>query len=208
MKDLLLKHAGDDIASGIIHGVFLALALFFLILVLLYPLPDADRQTALLIFLCGNILFFIISILHHGLSKTRAWRVFLVLDQSSFFLIQFCFAVPFVLYKQGPWNWGILAALALLSLLGILYQIFLTAQQHLLPIILHVFFFWLFFSSWPLFNPVFSVKQILFFWGGLALTAIGIPFLVKQKVASFHSLWHFFFALTFTAFFAAFYFIS
>ena len=121
---------GEEIANAITHGVgaFLALACFVVAVAFAAVRGDAWRIVSVSIYGLMMFVLYLSSTLYHATVSPRAKAVLNHIDHSSIYLMiagcytPFCL-VPLRQYSPG-WGWGILGAIWVLALLGVVFQCF------------------------------------------------------------------------------------
>src|SRR4029079_7627907 len=113
----------EELASSIIHGVGLILALVGLVGLTGYALHHRERGTAadvvgVSVFGVPLILLYTTSTLYHSIPHPRAKAVLRVLDHSAIYLL--IAGTPYCLVTlRGSWGWSLLALIWTSALVGI-----------------------------------------------------------------------------------------
>jgi hemolysin III len=139
------------------------------------------------------VLLYATSTLYHSLSRTRARRVFRVLDHSAIFLLIAGTYTPFTLVNlRGPWGWALLGTVWGLAILGIATKAVFGTRWPILSTVIYIVMGW---------TALVAVKPLLanipptgIGWivaGGIAYTA-GVAFFAWEKLRYSHAIWHVF----------------
>jgi hemolysin III len=186
---------GEEIANSISHGIgFLAAVAASPVLV--FSSVQRDNPAGIVgasVFAFTMVLLYITSTLYHTLARSKAKRVFQILDHGAIFLLIAGTYTPFTLgVLRGAWGWTLfglvwgiaVVGVVLKSIGGVRYQRLSTILYLAMGwlIIIAVKPLWLYIPSWGL------------FWllaGGAAYTA-GVGFYAARQMRYAHFVWHLF----------------
>ena len=186
---------GEEIANSASHGLgFLATVAAFPVLVVAAPQRgDAAGIVGASVFATTMVLLYLASTLFHALPRSRAKRVFQILDHSAIYLLIAGTYTPFtlgVLRGSLGWTlfglvWGLAVAGTALKALGGVRFTTLSTWTYLAMgwiVLIAAESVWTRMPGWGL------------FWliaGGLAYTA-GAVFFMAERIRYFHFVWHLF----------------
>ncbi|HUD43986.1 MAG TPA: hemolysin III family protein [Patescibacteria group bacterium] len=192
MKNKLLL---EEILSSITHGIGVVLSTVGLVILLVI----ANRQHNLWeiigfsIFGISLILMFLMSTLFHSLSFTKAKKVFLVLDQSSIFLLIAGTYTPIALIVLRGWiGWVLLCVVWSIAIVGIVLKAVFMDKFKIVLVVLYLLLGW---AGLIVIRPLFmhlSLSQIyLLILGGLFYSS-GVIFYAWKRLPFNHAIWHLF----------------
>ena len=186
---------GEEIANSVSHGLgFLAtLAAFPVLVIAAHQRGDPVGIAAASVFATTMVLLYFTSTLFHALPRSRAKRVFQILDHSAIYFLIAGTYTPFTLgVLRGDWGWTLfglvwglaVAGTALKALGGVRYTSAST---------------WLYLAmGWLILIAARTVWTLMpgwgLFWlvaGGAAYTA-GALFFMAERIRYFHFVWHLF----------------
>ena len=185
---------GDILANSITHGVGAVAAVAGAI----YLIVASTHGTAWVVlstaaFASTLILVYLSSTLYHALVRTRARRVFQVIDHCAIYLLIAGTYTPFALVPlRGPVGWTLLAAVWTLAIGGVIFKSLAVERFAVLSTILYLAQGWLaIFAMRSLFHAVGSSGVLWLLGGGLAYT-LGVVFFALDRLPYFHAAWHLF----------------
>jgi len=197
---------GEEIANSLIHGVGVFAALVaapFLVLA-------AGRRGGLAaivgasVFAGTVVILYMASTLYHALPRTKAKRVFRVIDHSAIFLLIAGTYTPFTLgVLRGAWGWTLFGVVWGLAVLGIVLKSVGGIQYPRLSTTLYVGMGWsALIAIRPLWLHVPVAGWLWLIAGGLAYTT-GIAFYAAERMRYGHFVWHVFVLMGTTCHFCA-----
>jgi hemolysin III len=185
---------GDILANAITHGVGAALA----IAGAAYLVMSSTRGTVWVVASCsvfaGTLVFvYICSTLYHSLVRTRARRVFRVLDHSAIYLLIAGTYTPFTLVSlRGPVGWVLFGVVWTLAIAGVVFKSLAVDRFAVASALIYLFQGWfIVFAARPLFQAVPLHGLLWLAAGGIAYT-LGILFFAFDRIRYFHAAWHLF----------------
>jgi hemolysin III len=184
---------GEEIANGITHGLGAVLSVAALVAMLVALLHASSLEVlACSVYGASLIVLYLCSTLYHALSRTRAMRVFRVLDHSSIYLLIAGTYTPFTLITlHGVWGWSLFAIIWSLAAAGIVFKCFFTGRLHVLSTVIYVLMGWLaVVAIRPLWQALSWQGLAWVLAGGLFYTVGVVFFASKWKYA--HTIWHLF----------------
>jgi len=194
IKDVKTQTLGEEIANSISHGVGAGLSVAALVLLIVKAAHTSGALGVVSASIYGSslVVLYLLSCLYHALAKTRASKVFQILDHCSIFILIVGTYTPIALcYIGGATGWVIFGVNSACMVLGIVFNAINMEKWKKISLILYVIMGWLI---------VFSIKSILTFpamalvllvMGGVLYT-VGIIFYKVKKLKYFHFIWHIF----------------
>src|SRR4029453_5876217 len=186
---------GEEIANSVSHGIGLLAALATTPFVVL---AAARRGSAVAVigasvFAGTTVVLYLASTLYHALPRSRAKRVFRVLDHSAIFLLIAGTYTPFTLgVLRGVWGLTLFGIVWGLAALGITLKSVGGIRYPRLSTMLYLGMGWLaLIAIRPLWGYVPAAGWLWLIAGGLAYTA-GIAFYAADRVRYGHFVWHLF----------------
>jgi len=190
-----LSSLGEEIANSVSHGVgFLSapVAAPFLVLASARrggPLAIAGAS----VFAGTMLMLYLASTLYHALPRSKAKRVFRIIDHSAIFLLIAGTYTPFTLgVLRGVWGWTLFGVVWGLAVLGVTLKALRGIRNPRLSTSLYVGMGWC--ALIAIRHLWFLVPVAGWLWliaGGLAYTA-GIAFYAAERVRYAHFVWHVF----------------
>lgn len=194
IKDVKTQTLGEEIANSISHGVGAGLSVAALVLLIIKAAHTSGALGVVSASIYGGslVLLYLLSCLYHALAKTRARKVFQILDHCSIFILIVGSYTPIALcYIGGFTGWLIFGVNVACMIIGIVFNSLNIERWKKLSMVLYVVMGWLI---------VFSIKSILtmpvsallFLVLGGVLYTVGIIFYKVKKLKYFHFIWHIF----------------
>jgi len=190
-----LSSLGEEIANSVSHGVGFLSALVaapFLVL------ASARRGGSLAIagasvFAGTMLMLYLASTLYHALPRSKAKRVFQIIDHSAIFLLIAGTYTPFTLgVLRGLWGWTLFGVVWGLAVLGVTLKALRGIRNPRLSTSLYVGMGWCaLIAIRPLWFLVPVAGWLWLIAGGLAYTA-GIAFYAADRLRYGHFVWHMF----------------
>ena len=183
---------GDILANAITHGV----GAVFAVAGAAYLIYASTCGNSWLIASCSIygstlVLVYICSTLYHSLVRTRARRVFLILDHSAIYLLIAGTYTPFTLVSlRGPLGWFLFGTVWSLAIAGVVFKGLAVERFAVASATIYLCMGWLIiFAMRPLLHAISWHGIIWIAAGGLAYT-LGILFFAFDRIPYFHALWH------------------
>lgn len=186
---------GEEVANSVSHGVGLVLALIG------FPVLVASTMhrgvvmdmVAATVFATTMVLLYFTSTMFHAFPRSRAKRVFQILDHSAIYLLIAGTYTPFTLgVLHGTWGWILFGLVWGLAVAGIVLKVFGGIRYNTVSTLVYIAMGWLVVIAadtvWTL------VPKWGIFWlfaGGIAYT-LGAVFFLAERVRYFHFVWHLF----------------
>jgi hemolysin III len=186
---------GEEIANSVSHGVGLLLALigFPVLVASTMRRGVTTEMVAATVFATTMVLLYFTSTLFHAFPRSRAKRIFQVLDHSAIYLLIAGTYTPFTLgVLHGKWGWILFGLVWSMAVAGIVMKVFGGIRYNTLSTLVYIAMGWVVViaadSVWLL------VPKWGIFWlfaGGVAYT-LGAIFFLAERVRYFHFVWHLF----------------
>lgn len=197
-----LKHADihictvrEEVANVVTAGVGATLSLAGLVLLILRAMDTGDpwRVVSFTVFGVSMVLLYVVSTLYHSLSRTRARRLFKVLDHALIYVLIAGTYTPFMLvYLRGPWGWSMFGALWAFALAGVLFKILYADRFRKASTLLYLAMGWIgLIAAKPLLDAVPALALLWLVMGG-AVYSLGTLFYVWRGQRYHHAIWHLF----------------
>jgi hemolysin III len=186
---------GEEIANSVSHGVgLLAAAAAAPVLVV-----DGAREAGAAgvvgagVFAAAAFLLYLTSTLYHALPRSRAKRMFQVLDHGAIFLLIAGTYTPFTLgVLRGAWGWALLGLVWSLALAGVVLKAVAGTGYPKLSLGLYLGMGWaVLIAARPLWLRLPAEGLLWLLAGGIAYTA-GVAFFAAERVRYSHFVWHLF----------------
>lgn len=186
---------GEEIANSISHGVGLLAAVAASPVLVTSSLKRGDPAgiAGATVFAITMVLLYLASSLFHALPRSRAKRIFQILDHSAIYFLIAGTYTPFTLgVLRGSWGWTLFGLVWILAVVGTLFKA-------LGGIRYNTFSTWVYLAmGWMVLIAADSVWAVVpgwgLFWllaGGIAYTA-GAAFFLAERIKYFHFVWHLF----------------
>jgi len=145
------------------------------------------------VFAAAVVLLYLASTLYHALPRSKAKRVFQVIDHSAIFLLIAGTYTPFTLgVLRGAWGWTLFGLIWSLAAVGIVLKAAGRLRHPVLSTLLYLGMGWLILIAIrPLWLRVPLAGLLWLLLGGIAYTA-GLAFLAAKGVRYSHLVWHLF----------------
>ncbi len=190
-----LQSPGEEVANAVSHAVGLVATLVgvpFLIGRALHRGSTAGL-VGTSVFACTIVLLYLASTLYHALPRTRAKRVFRLLDHEAIFLFIAGTYTPFTLgVLRGVWGWSLLAIVWSLALVGIVLSAIGGMRYRRFSTAVYLGMGWLMLIAIrPLWLRLPLSGLLWLLAGGLAYT-VGVAFFAAKRIPYSHLIWHLF----------------
>ncbi len=194
IKDVKSQSLGEEIANAISHGIGAGLSVAALVLVIVKACmtSTAIGIVSASIYGASLVLLYLFSCLYHSLAKTRAYKLFRILDHCSIFILILGTYAPISLWGiRGKTGWIIFSINLACTVLGIIFNSINLERWRKISVVLYVIMGWLIVFSFKSII-VFGKDAVTFLVLGGVLYTIGIIFYALNKVKYFHFIWHLF----------------
>jgi hemolysin III len=186
---------GDIIANSVTHGVGAALSIAGVAVLITSAATHGSPVQIVSCAVYGSTLalVYLCSTLYHSLVRTRARRVFQILDHSAIYLLIAGTYTPFMLVSlHGKVGWTLFGIIWALAIAGIVFKSLALGRFAAASAIVYIFMGWLVVVAMrPLVQAV-GWHAILWLGSGGALYTGGIVFFALDHRRYFHALWHLF----------------
>jgi hemolysin III len=194
-KNIYPYRLSDMISGAVTHGIGALLAIIGTITLFIKAESTGNGTmiASALIFGLSMILSYASSNLYHALARTKARKVFHILDHCLIYLLIAGTYTPLVLVAlKGTLGWTVFAMVWILAIYGIVYKSIAIDKHNVASAVLYLAMGWLIvFFIVPLWHALPPAAIILLIAGGVAYT-LGILFFAFDDIPYFHSIWHLF----------------
>ncbi|MCF7912168.1 MAG: hemolysin III family protein [Candidatus Cloacimonetes bacterium] len=180
IKMLPPQSISEEVASSVIHGIGILIAIAALVLLVVFASLYGNPTQVVSFSIFGGfaVLFYLSSTFHHSLTHYKAKRIFRIMEQSSIYLFIIGTIIPISLVVlNSNWGWTLFLITAVLGLLGILNLFFNTKNSgdvdFAVDLILLLFLTVALLISLKYFTPAFklffvpgAILYVLSFWIG------------------------------------------
>lgn len=194
IKDVKTQTLGEEIANSISHGVGAGLSVAALVLLIVRAVHTSGALGVVSASIYGGslVMLYMLSCLYHALAKTRARKVFQILDHCSIFILIVGTYTPISLcYIGGVTGWTIFGVNALCMILGVVFNAINMEKWKKISLVLYVIMGWLIVVSIKSILT-FPIAALVFLVLGGVLYTVGIIFYKVKKLKYFHFIWHIF----------------
>lgn len=185
--------SSEEVLNSITHGigVLLGTAALVILNIAAAGIKDAKIITGLSIYGASFIILYLMSMLYHSLSQTKARGVFKVFDHSAIFILIAGTYTPIVLAIGGVWGWSLFSIVWFLTITGIVLEAVFKSKVKKISMFIYLAMGWIIIIAW---NPMLdSIHYGMVKWllaGGLFYTG-GVVFYILPGIKYFHVIWHF-----------------
>jgi hemolysin III len=183
----------EELANSISHGVGAIVAIVAAVILIATAARRDDALGVLgaSVFAATMVFVYFTSTIYHSLSRSRAKRIFKILDHSAIFLLIAGTYTPFMLgVLRGRLGWWLLAIVWTLAILGVVFTAVSRIRYPTICSLIYLGMGWLIVVAirplWTLMAPWGLVWLIA---GGLAYTG-GIVFFAADRIRFGHLVWH------------------
>jgi hemolysin III len=184
-----------EIFNSVTHmvGSFFAVAGLAVLLAAGVRTGDPWKIGSFAVYGAALVALYLFSTLYHSLDG-RPKRIFRKLDHTSIYVLSGGTYTPFSLVSlRGPVGYGLLGAVWTLAAVGILQEFLLRARIRALSVSLYLFMGWLaVFAFVPLLHAIGWVGMVWLLAGGVLYTTGVFFYLVDEKYAHSHDVFHLF----------------
>ena len=189
------QSGGEEIANAVSHGVGLALSLAATPILIAHTAAQGNGVQTLgaSVFAASMVLLYLTSTLYHALPKSRAKRVFRVVEHSAIYLLIAGTYTPFTLgVLRGAWGWTLLGLIWSLAVMGMVLTALGGVRYPAVSTVVYVAMGWLIvIAARPVWLRVPAAGLAWLVLGGLAYT-IGVAFFAAKRLPFGHFVWHLF----------------
>jgi hemolysin III len=154
---------------------------------------DPWRIWSFAVYGAALVSLYLFSTLYHGLDG-RPKRIFRKLDHTSIYVLIAGTYTPFALVSlRGPWGYSLLVVVWTLAAVGVLQEFLLRKRIEALSVSLYLVMGWLAVAAFfPLRHAIGSTAMAWLFAGGILYTTGVFFYLVDEKYAHSHGVFHLF----------------
>lgn len=175
-------------------GAVLAIAGLVVLVVAGALQGDAWKITSFSIYGGMLVLLYLFSTLYHSIPHLRAKAVLQKFDHIAIYLLIAGTYTPFALVTlRGPWGWTLFGINWGLAVFGIIQELAFPTRGRWLSMVIYVLMGWLILIALKPLLAVLPAAGMLWLAAGGALYTIGIIFfLIDERWAPAHGIWHLF----------------
>jgi hemolysin III len=186
---------GEEIANAVSHGVGFAVSLVASPILIAHAVAQGNALQTLgaSVFAASIVLLYLASTLYHALPRSRAKRVFWVIEHSGIYLLIAGTYTPFTLgVLRGAWGWTLLILIWSLAAMGIVLTALGGVRHPAVSTAVYVAMGWLIvIAARPVWLRVPAAGVAWLVLGGLAYTT-GVAFFAAKRLPFGHFVWHLF----------------
>jgi len=185
----------EEILNSITHGTGALISIFGLVLLIIAAKMHGQTSHIISCSVFGTtlVMLYTASTLYHSFQKPNIKHIFKVLDHSCIYALIAGTYTPFMLIiVGGVLGWTLIFVVWVLTVIGILFQIFFVNRFKIASTIAYILMGWLvILAVKPLFQSLPKEGIIWLLSGGFAYT-FGALFYVWKKLPFNHAIWHLF----------------
>jgi hemolysin III len=189
------QSGGEEIANAVSHGVGFVVSLAAAPILIAHTVSQGNAVQTLgaSVFAASIVLLYLASTLYHALPRSRAKRVFRVVEHSGIYLLIAGTYTPFTLgVLRGAWGWTLLGLIWSLAVMGIVLTALGGVRYPAVSTAVYVAMGWLIVvAARPMWLRVPAAGLAWLVLGGLAYT-IGVAFFSAKRLPFGHFVWHLF----------------
>jgi len=190
-----VESVGEEIANSITHGLGAALAVAATILLIIFAAVSGDpwRIVAVCIYGATLIILYLSSTLYHSLARTRAGRLFGIIDHSAIFLLIAGTYTPVMLTAmRGAWGWTIFGLIWGLAALGILFRTISIGKSAVFSTLIYLGMGWLCIIAFQPMLDMLTAEMLGWMIAGGLFYTLGVAFYAWRRLPFNHAVWHLF----------------
>jgi hemolysin III len=184
-----------EIFNSVTHMVGSVFAVAGLAILILTSARSEDpwKIASFVVYGAALVALYLFSTLYHSLSG-GAKRVFRKLDHTSIYVLIAGTYTPFALVSlRGPWGYSLFGVVWALAAAGIAQEFLVKRRRRALSVSLYILMGWLALAAFvPLLRAVGPAGMVWLFLGGVLYTAGVFFYLVDEKYAHSHGVFHLF----------------
>jgi len=184
-----------EIFNSVTHmaGSVFAVAGLVLLVITAAHSGDPWRIASFSVYGVALVALYLFSTLYHSLSGA-AKRVFRKLDHTSIYVLIAGTYTPFALVSlRGPWGYSLFGVVWALAAIGVAQEFLVKRRHRALSISLYILMGWLALAAFaPLRRAIGAPGMIWLFAGGILYTAGVVFYILDEKYAHSHGVFHLF----------------
>ncbi|MCK8627588.1 PAQR family membrane homeostasis protein TrhA [Fructobacillus cardui] len=186
-----------EVLNAVTHGLGFILAIIASVFLALKMVGDGQTSgieiAAVSIYLTSVSLFLLASTLFHSLVFTRAAKIFQFMDHAGIYFVILGSYTPYTwLVLKGCWGIGIWSAILLMTIAGLVYDLFLVGRFPWLSVLIYLVMGWLIIIAMPLLWTALSPAAFWLLLAGGVVYSLGTIFYLVPKIPMGHVYWHVF----------------
>lgn len=185
----------DELASGVTHGIGLALAIggFCTLVILTAARGNVWTILGCTVYGVSLVVLYAASTLYHSAREPRRKEFYRKLDHVAIFLLIAGTYTPFTLVSlKPPWGWILFALVWSLAIAGIIAKIVWGDRWQWLSLFVFIALGWCgVVAVKPILESIPQQALLFLLAGGLSYT-FGTVFFALDRIRYFHAIWHLF----------------
>lgn len=184
----------EILANAITHGIGVVLALAGAAFLIYKSASGSALQIVILSLYCFTLLLvYLFSTLYHSLVRTRARRVFQILDHSAIYLLIAGTYSPFTLLCLRGWfGWPLFVGIWSAAIAGVVYKSFYGDSHPRVSLVIYLLLGWVGVIALGPFQHAVGWGGLLWILAGGGFYTLGVYFYSHDDRPFHHALWHIF----------------
>lgn len=197
MEHITLHHYEDsssELANGLTHLFGACLSLIALSAIMIKTIPQGNHAMTAggIIFGFTMLFLYFSSSMYHLVNGPIVKRVMRILDHATIYFLIAGTYTPVMLYIGTRASYAVLAAVWILTFIGILFTLAFWGKYGALHVIFYIAMGWMIVLIWESVKNAISLDFL--YWaiaGGLTYTS-GTLIYAAKKIPYYHAIWHLF----------------
>ncbi len=184
----------EILANAITHGIGALLAIAGAIWLIYRSSPGSSLQISIcVLYSCTLLLVYLFSTLYHSLVRTRARRVFQILDHSAIYLLIAGTYSPFTLLCLKGWlGWSLFLGIWASAVDGVVYKALYGDSHPRVSLTIYLLMGWVGMVAMGPFLHVVGWGGVFWILVGGGFYTLGVYFYSHDHKPFHHALWHIF----------------
>lgn len=188
----------EEIANSISHGIGILFSVVTLTILLVYAIWEKNPISIMGFSIYGfcSICLYAASTLYHSFQKEKIKKIMRIFDHSSIFLfIAGTYTPVALLAMRGYWRIGILTAVWIVAVAGILFKIFTFnrfEKYKAISLIIYILMGWIVVIAIKPMLQMVPVGFLMWLLAGGIVYTVGTLFYAIKKIPYNHAIWHLF----------------
>ncbi|MFC4761264.1 PAQR family membrane homeostasis protein TrhA [Fructobacillus durionis] len=185
-----------EVLNASTHGLGFILAIIASICLLVKvskESPSAIELAAVIVYVSSISLFLLASTLFHSLVFTKAAKIFQFMDHAGIYLVILGSYTPYTwLVLKWPVGWAIWTAILLMTIAGLIYDIFFVGRWPWVAVTIYLVMGWLIILVMPIIWSLLSPAAFWLLLAGGVTYSLGTIFYLLPQIPMGHVYWHLF----------------